>query len=73
MQPSTPLDEHVDHLLNCKLLSAEVKDRHNANVHEVHSLSQHAAKLFSFPKHGGLRYPTAEDGRTPDGSYIARG
>ena len=44
-----PVDEHVNHLLNCKLFTAEVKDRHDAIVHEVHSLSQHGAKLFRFP------------------------
>ena len=37
-------------------------------VHEVHSLSQQAAKLFSFPYHGDL------PGRTPNdlirGSHI---
>ena len=31
-------DEHVDHMLNCKLFTAEVKDQHDASVHEVHSL-----------------------------------
>ena len=43
------------------------KDRHDAIVQEVHSLSQHAAKSFSFPKYGDLRTPTGDDGRTPDG------
>ena len=43
------VDEHVDHLFNCKLFTAEVKDRHDAIVHGVHSLFQHAAKSFSFP------------------------
>ena len=42
------VDEYVDYLFNCKLFTAEVKDRHDAIVHEVHSLSQHAAKSFSF-------------------------
>ena len=48
-------------------LLLEVKDRHDAIVHEVHSLSQHAAKSFSFPKYCDLRTPTGDDGRTPDG------
>ena len=43
------VDEHVDHLFNCHLFAAEVKDRHDAIVHEVHSLSQRAAKSFHFP------------------------
>ena len=43
-----PVDEHVDHLLNCKLFTAEVKDRHDAIVHEVHSLSQQQ-NCFRFP------------------------
>ena len=61
-------DEHVDHLFNCHFFTAEVKDRHDAIVHEVHSLSQqHAVKSFSFPKQGDLRSPTGDDGRTPDG------
>ena len=45
---------HVDHLFNCHLCTAEVKDRHDAIAHEVHSLSQHAAKSFSFPNCGDL-------------------
>ena len=52
-------DEHMDHFFNCHLFTTEVKDRHDAIVHEVHSLSQHAAKSFSFPK--------CDDLRTPDG------
>ena len=60
------VDEHADHLFNCHLFTAEVKDHHDAIVHEVHSLS-HAAKSFSFPKYGDLRTPTGDDGRTPDG------
>ena len=45
------VDEHVDHLFNCHFFTAEVKDRHDAIVHEVHSLSQqHAVKSFSFPR-----------------------
>ena len=62
----TPDDEHVDHLLNCKLFTAEVKDQHDAIVHEVHSLPQYAAKSFSLPKRGNLRTSTGDDGRTPD-------
>ena len=58
---------HADHLFNCHLFTAEVKDHHDAIVHEVHSLSQHAAKSFSFPKYDELRSPTGDDGRTPDG------
>ena len=50
------VDEHADHLFNCHLFTAEVKDRHDAIVHEVHSLSQHAAKSFSFPKYGDFRF-----------------
>ena len=42
------VDVHADHLFNFHLLTAEVKDRHDAIVHEVHSLSQHAAKPFHF-------------------------
>ena len=38
------VDEHANHLFNCHLFTADVKDRHYAIVHEVHSLSQHAAK-----------------------------
>ena len=60
-------DEHMDHFFNCHLFTTEVKDRHDAIVHEVHSLSQHAAKSFSFPKCDDLRTPTGDDGRTPDG------
>ena len=52
------VDEHVDHMFNCKLFIAEVKDRHDAIIHEVHSLSQYAAKSFSFL--------TGDDGRTPE-------
>ena len=51
------VDEHADHLLNCHLFTTEVKDRHAAIIHEVHSLSQHAVKSFSFPKYGDLRTP----------------
>ena len=65
----SPVDEHADHLFNCKLFTDEVKDRRDAIVHEVHSLSQHAAKSFSFPKYGDLRTPTGDDGRTPDGFF----
>ena len=39
----------------------------DAIVHEVHSLSQHAVKSFSYPRHGDLRIPTGNDGRSPDG------
>ena len=39
-------------------------------VQDVHTLSLHAAKSFSFPKHGDLRCPTGDDGRTPDGLII---
>ena len=44
------VDEQVGHLFNCKLFTAEFKDEHDTIVHEVHSLSQHAAILFSFSK-----------------------
>ena len=62
------VDEHVDHLFNCHLFTTEVKVRHDAIVHEVHSLSQHAAKSFSFLKCDDLLTPTGDDGRTPDGT-----
>ena len=39
------------------MFTAEVKDRHDPIVHEVHSLSQHAAKSFSFPKYGDCELP----------------
>ena len=56
------VDEHADHF-NCHLFTAEKKESHDAIVHEVHSLSQHAAKSISFPKYGDLRTPTGDDGR----------
>ena len=43
------VDEHVDRLFNCHFFTAEVKDRHDAIVHEVRSLSQHAAKTSDGP------------------------
>ena len=63
----SPIDPHVDHLFNCHLFTAGVKDRHDAMVHVFGSLCQHAGKPFSIPKHGDLRTPTEDDGKTPDG------
>ena len=63
----SPIDPHVDHLFNCHLFTAGIKDRHDAMVHVFGSLCQHAGKPFSIPKHGDLRTPTEDDGKTPDG------
>ena len=67
-RPSS-VDEHVDHLFNCKLFTAEViVDMTQLSIHEVHSqyISQHTAQSFSFPRHGDLRTSTGNNGRTPD-------
>ena len=47
------------------IIKMEARDRHDSIVNWAHSLSQHAAKLFSIPKHGDLSTPTGDDWRIP--------
>ena len=42
------VDEHADHLFNCHLFTAEVKDRHDAIVHEVLSCLNMLPNPFHF-------------------------
>ena len=61
------IDEHVDHILNCKKFNGVIKSRHDALTAELRSLCKSATIHFSDPVLGELRTPDNDDMKAADG------